>query len=196
MSSAPEDLTAHEIIVLSREYHLSVHFPQGSLYADVWLGINAGTSDILVHVSEMRRQALNTSPPSETSSDSGGGGGGGPAVVRKDSGCGNASGRLTIRHSRHGLSNCPGDRRAVEWLVAKESLFEAQSICSGHHAKFSGAVGKMQKHNHARLPCLAPLLALLDDMRSANALSPGPPDSPTCAICRASPYTRLFFSML
>ncbi|KAJ1795793.1 hypothetical protein LPJ56_007280, partial [Coemansia sp. RSA 2599] len=65
MSQQPEDPTAHEIVVLSPDYHLSIHYPQGSLYVDVWLGINTGGDDLLVHLSEMRRQALNTSPPSE-----------------------------------------------------------------------------------------------------------------------------------
>ncbi|KAJ2911058.1 hypothetical protein GGI21_000227 [Coemansia aciculifera] len=209
--SAPEDPTAHEIIVLSPNYHLSVHFPQGSLYADVWLGINCGDSDLLVHISEMRRQALNTSPPSETetsdhSDDSTpvAGGGGTATVTRKDSGCGNNGGRpstssrLSIRHSDHGLYNCPTDKRPLDWLVAKESIFEAKSICPGHHAKFTLSVEKMLKLEKGakRLPDLAPLCALLDSLLLVNNENPGPMDSPTCGICRSSPYTRLFFSML
>ncbi|KAJ2820917.1 hypothetical protein GGI24_004349 [Coemansia furcata] len=193
--SAPEDLTAHEIIILSPSYHLSVHFPQGSLYADVWLGINTGDSDLLVHISEMRRRALNTSPPSETASDhdddslS-------ALVSRKDSGCGHPATKLSIRHSNHGLSNCPEDVRPQDWLVAKESIFEAKSVCPGHHGKFTLAVDKMLKLDRARLPDLAPLRELLDTMMEANKNGPGPMNSPSCGICRASPYTRLFFSML
>ncbi|KAJ2745505.1 hypothetical protein GGI20_002109 [Coemansia sp. BCRC 34301] len=205
--SAPEDPTAHEIVILSPHYHLSVHFPQGSLYADVWLGINKGDSDLLVHISEMRRQALNTSPPSETASDhsddTAGGGRSTTPVSRKDSGCGGGSGghsanKLSIRHSDHGLSNCPADKRPQEWLVAKESIFEAKSICPGHHAKFTLAVDKMQRLERStkRLPNLAGLNSLLDSLLLANKENPGSMDSPTCGICRSSPYTRLFFSML
>ncbi|KAJ1816708.1 hypothetical protein LPJ60_005196 [Coemansia sp. RSA 2675] len=191
--SAPEDPTAHEIIVLSPNYHLSVHFPQGSLYADVWLGINTGDSDLLVHISEMRRRALNTSPPSETASDDDSLT---APVTRKDSGCGHPTAKLSIRHSYHGLSNCPKDKRPQDWLVAKESVFEATSVCPGHHGKFTLAVDKMLKLDQARLPDLTPLRVLLDDMMEANNSVPGPMDSPSCGICRASPYTRLFFSML
>ncbi|KAJ2027181.1 hypothetical protein GGI03_000600 [Coemansia sp. RSA 2337] len=191
--STPEDPTAHEIIILSPEYHLSVHFPQGSLYADVWLGINTGDSDLLVHISEMRRRALNTSPPSETTSDHDDDSLAAP-VTRKDSGC--VHPKLSIRHSSHGLSNCPKDKRPQDWLVAKESIFEATSVCPGHHGKFTLAVDKMLKLDQARLPDLSPLRELLDTMMEANKGAPGPMDSPSCGICRASPYTRLFFSML
>ncbi|KAJ1846474.1 hypothetical protein LPJ73_004520 [Coemansia sp. RSA 2703] len=193
----PEDPTAHEIIVLSSKYHLSVHFPQGSLYADVWLGINTGTEDLLVHISEMRRQALNTSPASEASEgeregqqqeeDA-------PALMRKDSGCARMS--LSVRQSDYGLFNCPDDRRPLEWLVAKESLAEAESICESHYRKFFQAVDKMQKHNREQIPSLDPLKRLLEEMRGKNERDAGPMDQPACCICRASPYTRLFFSML
>ncbi|KAJ2651734.1 hypothetical protein IW137_000549, partial [Coemansia sp. RSA 1287] len=120
----PQDPTAHEIIVLSSLYHISVHFPQGSLYADVWLGINTGYEDLLVHLSALRRKALNTSPPDEiaadsarsgNSSDEGGRG-------RKDSGCHPPLLNLAVRRSSFGLFNCPPDKRPLEWLVAKESL--------------------------------------------------------------------------
>ncbi|KAJ1661195.1 hypothetical protein GGF38_003806, partial [Coemansia sp. RSA 25] len=98
-----------------------------------------------------------------------------------------------------------------EWLVAKESIFEAKSICPVHHAKFVQAVEKMLKLERGgndnnggggggdgarRLPDLAPLTALLDTLLLVNKENPGPMDSPTCGICRSSPYTRLFFSML
>ncbi|KAJ2786148.1 hypothetical protein GGI15_001674 [Coemansia interrupta] len=196
----PEDPTAHEIIVLSPKYHLSVHFPQGSLYADVWLGINTGTSDLLVHISELRRQALNTSPASEASDST-------PAqqespdptstapLARKDSGCARPT-NLAVRQSDYGLFNCPDGRRPLDWLVAKESLVQAESICASHHGKFVRTVDKVQKLNREQIPSLDPLTRLLDEMRSKNERYAGPIDQPACCICKASPYTRLFFSML
>ncbi|KAJ2720223.1 hypothetical protein GGI07_004744 [Coemansia sp. Benny D115] len=189
MGQQPEDPTAHEIIVLSPMYHLSIHYPQGSLYADVWLGINTGSEDLLVHLSEMRRQALNTSPASEIAAEPSA-----ASSARKDSGC--APLRLAVRRSDYGLFNCPPDRRPLEWLTAKESLFEAHSICAAHHAKFADAVAKIQARSSERLPSLAPLQRLLDDLLAANAARPGTADAPTCCVCAASPYTRLFFSML
>ncbi|KAJ1721995.1 hypothetical protein LPJ53_003527 [Coemansia erecta] len=205
----PEDPTAHEIIVLSPKYHLSVHFPQGSLYADVWLGINTGTEDLLVHISELRRQALNTSPASETSEtdtttttqqqqeqqEESPSSSTAASLSRKDSGCARTM-SLSIRQSDYGLFNCPDGRRPLDWLVAKESLAQAESICQSHYDKFYRAVDKMQKHNREQIPSLDPLKRLLDEMRSKNAHYAGPIDQPTCCICKASPYTRLFFSML
>ncbi|KAJ1853152.1 hypothetical protein GGH12_005326 [Coemansia sp. RSA 1822] len=194
----PQDPTAHEIIVLSPLYHISVHFPQGSLYADVWLGINTGFEDLLVHLSALRRKALNTSPPDEIAADSANSGNVSDESgrARKDSGCHPPALNLAVRRSSFGLFNCPHDKRPLEWLVAKESLREAHSICQTHHAKFSQAVAKIQKYNRPPVPSLDPLVTLLDEMLIKNRSCPGPIDAPTCCICAASPYTRLFFSML
>ncbi|KAJ1877351.1 hypothetical protein LPJ57_003991 [Coemansia sp. RSA 486] len=196
----PEDPTAHEIVVLSPNYHLSVHYPQGSLYVDVWLGINMGKDDLLVHLSEMRRQALNTSPPSETPSDVGststGNSNSTATSRRKDSGCSQTPLNVATRRTSHGLFNCPGDKRPVDWLVAKESLTEAHSLCGTHHAKFAQAVERIRKYNRQRIPNLDPLVGVLDGLAARNAADPGALDRPTCCICSASPYTRLFFSML
>ncbi|KAI9500793.1 hypothetical protein GGI25_005721 [Coemansia spiralis] len=223
--SDPEDPTAHEIIVLSPLYHLSVHFPQGSMYADVWLGTSNKTHDLLLHLSELRRKALNTSPIEEIatsplsaasssselpsmvrshsrSSSTTATAASPPSTARKDSVCDNNNTSppqmcLSTRRSSHGLFNCPPGTRPADWLVAKESLFAAHSICQNHHAKFNAAVGKIQKyHQGPRPPSLEPLQSLLDDLLAKNKQDPGPIDSPACCICSASPYTRLFFSML
>ncbi|KAJ2646516.1 hypothetical protein IWW40_005367 [Coemansia sp. RSA 1250] len=192
----PQDPTAHEIIVLSPFYHISVHFPQGSLYADVWLGINTGHEDLLVHISELRRKALNTSPPDEIAADSARTESEAPGLLRKDSGCHNQTLNLAVRRSSYGLFNCPKDKTPLQWLVAKESLCEATAICQTHHAKFIQAIAKIQKHNRSPVPDLDPLACLLDELLERNQLNPGPIDAPTCCVCSASPYTRLFFSML
>ncbi|KAJ2353455.1 hypothetical protein IWW50_002247 [Coemansia erecta] len=200
----PQDPTAHEIIVLSPLYHISVHFPQGSLYADVWLGINTGHEDLLVHLSALRRKALNTSPPDEIAADSANASSGSSgassadeaAQERRDSGCHPPTLNLAVRRSSYGLFNCPPDKQPLEWLVAKESLREAESICQTHHTKFAQAIAKIQKYNRSPVPSLDPLAALLDEMLVKNRGCPGPIDAPTCCVCAASPYTRLFFSML
>ncbi|KAJ1643661.1 hypothetical protein J3B02_002781 [Coemansia erecta] len=189
----PEDPTAHEIIVLSPDYHLSIHYPQGSLYVDVWLGINSGADDLLVHLSEMRRQALNTSPPSETQSEVSDSTGAGR---RKDSGCSPPPLNVATRRSNHGLFNCPGDKRPVEWMVAKESLVEARSLCQTHYTKFARAVDRIRKYNRQRIPNIDPLAGVLDELAARNTDDSGALDRPKCCICSASPYTRLFFSML
>ncbi|KAJ1801111.1 hypothetical protein LPJ59_000570 [Coemansia sp. RSA 2399] len=219
------DPTAHEIIILSPEYHLSVHFPQGSLYVDVWLGINNRTNDLLLHLSELRRKALDTSPaeematsPMSTASTSS------PdfpprasptsrsrstssstvtmSADRRDSVCDQhhpapQSLNVSVRHSDHGLFNCPLNTPASEWLLAKESIATAQSICHAHHTKFHQSVDKIQKlHKGPQIPDLDPLKRLLDDFLAKNNQSPGALTTPACCICSASPYTRLFFSML
>ncbi|KAI7831936.1 hypothetical protein BX661DRAFT_179540 [Kickxella alabastrina] len=194
----PEDPTAHEIIILSPEYHLSIHFPQGSLYADVWLGINAKSEDLLIHLSEMRRKALDASAPQEVSpgsndsNSSSSASAGSRATTpgsRKDSGCSHASMSLTVRHSSYGLQ-APQD-----WLVAKESLIVAESICEMHHTKFYAAVDKIQKYNREQIPNLDSFKSLLDRMLAINKACSAAADS-SCCICLASPYTRLFFKML
>ncbi|KAJ1662885.1 hypothetical protein IW140_005388 [Coemansia sp. RSA 1813] len=227
------DPTAHEIIVLSPEYQLSVHFPQGSLYVDVWLGINNRTDDLLLHLSELRRKALDTSPaeematspmstastsspdfPLRTSPPSRSRSTSSSTVTmasqsagRRDSVCDQQQqqhGQLapqnlsvSIRHSDHGLFNCPPDTPMSDWLVSKESIAIAQSICQAHHAKFHQSVEKIQKyHRGPRIPDLDPLKRLLDDFLAQNNQSPGALTAPACCICSASPYTRLFFSML
>ncbi|KAJ2748252.1 hypothetical protein H4S06_005013 [Coemansia sp. BCRC 34490] len=232
------DSTAHEIIVLSADYHLSVHFPQGSLYVEVWLGINNKTDDLLVHLSELRRKALDTSPAEEmagspvsssaaTSSPDFSARTSSPPrsttstatasshTARKDSVCDQSQGphgygdslgqhpasppplSISIRRSAHGLFNCPANTPAADWLIAKESILIAKSICSGHHAKFLQSVEKIQKyHRGPRIPDLDPLRRLLDDLLANNNQSPGALTAPACCICSASPYTRLFFSML
>ncbi|KAJ1832208.1 hypothetical protein LPJ63_003710 [Coemansia sp. RSA 2711] len=193
----PQDPTAHEIIVLPPSHHISVHFPQGSLYADVWLGINTGQEDLLVHLSDLRRKALNTSPPDEIAeSPAESSGDEASGLPRKDSGCHPPTLNLAVRRSSYGLFNCPPDKRPLQWLVAKESLREAESICQTHHAKFTQAIDKIKKYNRSAVPDLDPLARLLDQMLVKNRCCPGPIDSPTCCICAASPYTRLFFSML
>ncbi|KAI8320503.1 hypothetical protein GQ54DRAFT_329159 [Martensiomyces pterosporus] len=200
-----EDPTAHEIIVLSRKYHLSVHFPQGSLYANVWLGIDTGTSDLLISLSEMRRSALDTTPTSElapststsstTSTTSRSRSRSGSATIRKDSGCPPPP-ILPIRHSDHGLFNCPVDKNPIDWLVSKETLTEGHSICEPHHAKFHHTIERVAKLRQPGIPNLDSLQKLLDEFVDRNRRNPGPIDSPTCCICAATPYTRLFFSML
>ncbi|KAJ2867763.1 hypothetical protein GGI22_000982 [Coemansia erecta] len=225
------DPTAHEIIILSPEYQLSIHFPQGSLYVDVWLGINNRTNDLLLHLSELRRKALDTSPadematsPMSTASTSS------PdfpprasptsrsrstssstitiPADRRDSVCDQQQHHhhhpaapqalsLSIRHSDHGLFNCPPNTPASEWLISKESIATAQSICHAHYTKFHQSVDKIQKlHKGPQIPDLDPLKRLLDDFLAKNNQSPGALTTPDCCICSASPYTRLFFSML
>ncbi|KAJ1826132.1 hypothetical protein LPJ56_002339 [Coemansia sp. RSA 2599] len=146
----------------------------------------------------MRRQALNTSPPSEAPSDLGSGStdSNSSAGRRKDSGCSQEPLDVATRRSAHGLFNCPSDKRPVDWLVAKESLTEAHSLCRTHHAKFAHAVDRIRKHNCRRIPNLDRLAGVLDDLAAKNTTDPGALDRPTCCICSASPYTRLFFSML
>ncbi|KAJ2779551.1 hypothetical protein H4R18_003947 [Coemansia javaensis] len=189
----PENPRAHEIIVLPPQYHLSVHFPRSSLYADVWLGINMGHEDLLVHLSPLRRQALNTSPLERVASSRDASG---ASPSRRDSAAEESALDLGIRHSTRGLCDCPPGTSPLEWLDAKETLFEAKSICKTHHTKFAQAVAKIREHNRSPVPDLAPLAQLLDDMLDRNAADPGPIDSPTCGICSSSPYLRLFFSML
>ncbi|KAJ2081192.1 hypothetical protein H4R24_002523 [Coemansia sp. RSA 988] len=189
----PQDPTAHEIIMLSPLYHISVHYPQGSLYADVWLGINAGHEDLLVQLTPLRRKALNTSPPDEivpdATRDSAG-------LTRKDSGCHQQELKLAVRHSPYGLFNCPEGTDPLKWLTAKESLFAADSVCQTHHTKFNVAIDKIAKLRRSGVPDLEPLRQLLNEMLGKNKVAPGPMDAPTCGLCSASPYTRLFFSML
>ncbi|KAJ2613361.1 hypothetical protein H4S08_002248 [Coemansia sp. RSA 1365] len=195
----PQDPTAHEIIMLSPLYHISVHYPQGSLYADVWLGINAGHEDLLVQLTPLRRKALNTSPPDEITSDTASIASGSTAgLTRKDSGCHQQEPKLAVRHSQYGLFNCPEGTSPLKWLTAKESLFTAHSLCQTHYTKFSVAAGKIVKYIRAEAPKLDldPLRRLLDELLEKNKADPGPMDAPSCGICSASPYTRLFFSML
>ncbi|KAJ2796800.1 hypothetical protein H4R20_005411, partial [Coemansia guatemalensis] len=142
----PQDPTAHEIIMLSPLYHISVHYPQGSLYADVWLGINAGHEDLLVQLTPLRRKALNTSPPEEIASDTASIASSSAGLTRKDSGCHQQELKLAVRHSPYGLFNCPEGTDPLEWLTAKESLFNAHSVCQTHYTKFSVAVDKIAKH--------------------------------------------------
>ncbi|KAJ2801267.1 hypothetical protein H4R20_003740, partial [Coemansia guatemalensis] len=63
---------------------------------------------------------------------------------------------------------------------------------------FSVAVDKIAKHGRPAVTDkdLEPLRRLLDEMLEKNKVTPGPMDAPSCGICSASPYTRLFFSML
>ncbi|KAJ2556370.1 hypothetical protein EV175_002058 [Coemansia sp. RSA 1933] len=219
------DPTAHEIIVLSPEYQLSVHFPQGSLYVDVWLGINNRTDDLLLHLSELRRKALDTSPAEEmatspmsmastsspefparasptsrsrsTSSSTVTMASGAVVGGRRDSVCDQQL-SMSTRYSNHGLFNCPADMQPCDWLIAKESIATAQSICQAHYTKFHQSVEKIQKYHRAppTIPDLDPLNHLLDSLLAQNSQEPGALTAPSCCICSASPYTRLFFSML
>ncbi|KAJ1953961.1 hypothetical protein EC988_002694 [Linderina pennispora] len=177
-----DDLTAHEIIVLSRTYHLSIHFPEGSMYAHVWLGINQHTHDQLISLSELRKTPLDTTPTSEQ-----------PAV-RKDSGC--TLQQLPTRTTHHGLCNCPKDVDPCYWLVTKETLAMAESVCETHAMKIRMAVKRIEKLRQPNVPGLSGLLELVEILLARNARRPGPIDDPTCCICAASPFTRLFFSML
>ncbi|KAJ1734900.1 hypothetical protein LPJ61_000831 [Coemansia biformis] len=191
----PEDPMAHEIIVLPPQYHLSVHYPRSSMYADVWLGINMGSEDLLIYLSPLRRKTLNTSPPEQVTSDGKTDASG--ARARRDSVCDdNCVIDFPVRHTNHGLFNCPANKSPLEWLVSKETLFEAKAICQTHYAKFAQALAKVQKRSRTALPDLAPLLRQLDGMLETYNANPGPMESPTCGICSSSPYTRLFFSML
>ncbi|KAJ2758414.1 hypothetical protein IWQ56_006006 [Coemansia nantahalensis] len=192
---------AHEIIVMPPRYHLSVHYPRGSLYADVWLGINMGNEDLLIYLSPLRQQMLNTSPAEEMASeektDSGSAAAAAGVDPRRDSVCdANGEFELATRHSDHGLFNCPAGKNPLEWLVSKETRLEATTICPAHHKKFTQALAKVQDRCRTPLPDLAPLLRLLDDMQTRYESNPGHIDSITCGICKSSPYTRLFFSLL
>ncbi|KAJ2689297.1 hypothetical protein H4R19_006507, partial [Coemansia spiralis] len=196
----PEDPTAHEIIVMPPQYHLSVHYPRGSLYADVWLGINMGNEDLMIYLSPLRQKPLNTSPPEQVASDRAAGGRSYTSESvdpRRDSVCDeNSAFDLAIMHSTHGLFNCPADKTPLEWLVSKETLFEATAICQTHHKKFTHVLDKIRDRCRTPLPDLDPLRRLLDAMQDKYTSNPGPMESPSCGICRSSPYTRLFFSLI
>ncbi|KAJ1963588.1 hypothetical protein GGI12_001971 [Dipsacomyces acuminosporus] len=190
---AVEDPTAHEIIILSRKYHLSIHYPHSSLYAHVWLGISSDTSDLLVSVTELRRELLDVTPKSESApsiADSSSGSSG-----RKDSGCVSPQ-MLGIRHSDHGLFNCPPDKNPKEWLISKETKIDARSICQAHYAKFRKMIDQVIKLDQPEIPSLDEMLSLLDEFQDRYNAGTGQSVPPTCCICSASPYTRLFFSML